>query len=49
MKNLTVKDLSVDYEVEMPTGMGSGCYYMDPASAEEVFGVKLISFEYEIK
>ena len=43
-------DLSVDYEIEMPTGgNGSGGYYIDPDSAEAVFGIRLISFEYDIK
>ena len=42
-------DLSVDYEIEMPTGVGNGGYYIDPDAAEEVFGIRLISFKYEIK
>ncbi len=43
-------DLSVDYEIEMPTGgKGTGGYYIAPDAAEAVFGIRLISFVYDIK
>ena len=42
-------DLSVYYEIEMPTGVGNGSYYITPDAAEAVFGIRLIRFEYEIK
>ena len=44
-------DLSVDSELhfESTGGIGIGGHYITPNEAEEVFGIRLISFRYEIK
>ena len=44
-------DLSIDTELyfESTGGTGYGGGYITPDAAEEVFGIRLISFEYDIK